>query len=89
MGLSAKPPAYNGYQPVNGNLEVQEADLEQNNVEHQDTDLERSETEYTHKDEDECCMITRMCIPYLYRLSMAAIAGVTMFGITWLITKHI
>lgn len=94
MGLSAKPPAYNGYQPVTGNLELEDTELPHDSHEHQDTDLERNQAEARDgsggrdRDEDECCMTTRMCLPYLYRLSMAAIGAGTVFGVTYLLTRH-
>lgn len=92
MGLSAKPPAYSGYQPVAGNLELEDTELPHNSNEHQDTDLERNQPGVRDgnrdRDEDECCMTTRMCLPYLYRLSMATIVGGTVFGVTFLLTRH-
>ncbi|KAG7007786.1 hypothetical protein G7Y79_00008g024240 [Physcia stellaris] len=90
MGLPAKPPAYNGYQPVTGTLELEDTDSH----EHRDTDLERNHAESKDgdgsgdRDEDECCTTTRMCLPYLYRLSMAAIGAGTLFGVTFLLTRH-
>ena len=87
MGLLAEPPAYVGYQPVNSDLATKRADIEQSNIEQQNVDLERNQKDRRDRDEDECCMTTRMCLPYLYRLSMAAIVGGTIFGVAYLVTK--
>lgn len=81
MSLPAKPPAYTGYKPVNPNIELEEADIAP-----QDADLERNQPQREHRDEDECCMTTRMCLPYLYRLSMTAVIGGTIVGITYFAT---
>ena len=83
MSLSAKPPAYDGYQPVNPNIELEEADTAP-----QDADLERNQSQRGERDEDECCMTTRMCLPYLYRLSMTAVIGGTLVGITYFLTRR-
>ena len=81
MSLPTKPPAYTGYQPVSPTIELEDADIEP-----QDADLERNQPRHGYRDEDECCMTTRMCLPYLFRLSMTAIIGGTILGVTYFAT---
>ena len=89
MGLLSTPPAYDGYQPVNPKLlDHQKREAERVRLENQLVqDLERCAAEGAKNDEDECCMTTRMCLPYLYRLSMAAIVGGTVLGVVYFATR--
>ena len=81
MSLPPKPPAYTGYRPVNPNIELEEADIAS-----QDADLERNQPQCEHRDEDECCMTTRMCLLCSYKLGITAVIGGTIVGITYFAT---